>query len=66
MSQTQPQEKEVGEAVNEQIDARQRGPDDDGETIRMDHIREDIRKHVSKPMVSQSSPAILFILSISR
>ena len=48
-------EKHVVTASNEQTSAGQHGADADGEVIDMDHIREDIRKRVSKPTVSEAA-----------
>lgn len=47
-------EKHVVTASNEQTSARQNGANADGEVIDMDYIREDIRKRVSKPTVSEA------------
>lgn len=48
-------ENHVVTASKEQTSARQHGADTDGEVIDMDHIREDIRKRVSKPTVSEAA-----------
>ena len=46
------QEKNVLTAANEQTGILQEGANTTDEAIDLDHIREDIRQHISKPTVS--------------